>query len=190
MLLFLYTLVEPEDQYKIEYIYHTFHNDMIKLAKSNLKNVNSPNYNYDAEDIVQNAFVKISKYIKRIDIHASPIALKSYVFTIVANESRNYLKDQHYFESLDEYSESIQDVEDVPDDEVIPNGKVHEKYEMVVRVIREMDDRYGLTILYRYRDDMSVAEIAEFMGISEKTVYTRLTRGKKLLLEKLGMEVQ
>jgi DNA-directed RNA polymerase specialized sigma24 family protein len=53
-----------------------------------------------------------------------------------------------------------------------------------------MDDKYGMTILYRYRDNMSVAEIAEFMGISEKTVYTRLARGKILLSEKLNQEDQ
>jgi DNA-directed RNA polymerase specialized sigma24 family protein len=32
---------------------------------------------------------------------------------------------------------------------------------------------------------MTVKEIADMMGISAKTVYTRLARGKKLLLDSL-----
>lgn len=183
MLLFLYTLVDPEEKYKIEYIYHTFHDDMIRLAKSSLKNADVSNYDYDAEDIVQNAFIKISRYIKKIDIHRDPLVLRAYIFTIVSNEFNNFMKDRRYFESVDDYVETLQDF---PDEELIPDGKVQAMYKDVVRAIREMDDKYGVTILYRYRDDMSVAEIAELMGISEKTVYTRLSRGKVLLLEKLN----
>ena len=187
MLLFLYTLVDSEDKYKIEYIYHTFHDDMIRLAKSSLKNADVSNYDYDAEDIVQNAFIKISKYIKKIDMNRDPLALRAYIFTVVSNEFNNFMKDRHYFESIDDYAETLQDF---PDEELIPDGNVQAMYKDVVRIIREMDDKYGMTILYRYRDDMSVSEIAEFMGISEKTVYTRLVRGKILLLKKLNMEEQ
>ena len=187
MLLFLYTLVDSEDKYKIEYIYHTFHDDMIRLAKSSLKNADVSNYDYDAEDIVQNAFIKISKYIKKIDMNRDPLALRAYIFTIVSNEFNNFMKDRRYFECIDDY---VDDLQDIPDEELIPDGKIQAMYKDVVRIIREMDDKYGMTILYRYRDDMSVAEIAEFMGISEKTVYTRLARGKLLLLEKLNMEEQ
>ena len=187
MLLFLYTLVDPDDKYKIEYIYQTFHDDMIRLAKSKLKTANMSNYDYDAEDVVQNAFVKITKYIKKIDIHVNPVALRAYVFTIVSNEANSFMQEKKFYESIDDYAEVLQDR---PDEELIPDGKVQAEYQNIVRIIREMDDKYGLTILYRYGNEMSVAEIAEFMGISEKTVYTRLARGKKLLLEKLNMEEQ
>ena len=187
MLLFLYTLVDPEDHPKIEFIYRTYHDDMIRLAKAKLKRANVPNYETDAEDIVQNAFIKISKYIKKIDTNLNPLALRAYIFTIVSNEFNNFMSDRRYFESIDDY---VDDLQDIPDEELIPDGNVQAMYKDVVRIIREMDDKYGMTILYRYRDDMSVSEIAEFMGISEKTVYTRLVRGKILLLKKLNMEEQ
>ena len=187
MLLFLYTLVDPAEHYKIKYIHDTFHKDMIRLAKSNLKVANVPDYDHDAEDVVQNAFVKISTHIKKIDTTVDYVALRAYIFTIVSNECKNFLKDHIRFENIDDYAETLPDI---PDEEVIPDGKVQAKYKNVVRMIREMDDKYGMTILYRYRDNMSVAEIAEFMGISEKPVYTRLARGKILLSEKLNQEDQ
>ena len=48
-----------------------------------------------------------------------------------------------------------------------------------------MDEKYSITLMYRYSSSMSVKEIADLMGISEKTVYTRISRGKQKLLEML-----
>lgn len=96
MLLFLYTLVDPSDHYKIEYIYNTYHNDMIKLAKSKLKRLGHPNYDLDAEDAVQNAFVKITRYIKNVDISVNHNELKAYVLTTVANEVYNLKKEYKF----------------------------------------------------------------------------------------------
>ena len=49
-----------------------------------------------------------------------------------------------------------------------------------------MDEKYSIALLYHYCEDMSVKEIAELMGLPEQTVYTRLTRGKRILLDMMG----
>lgn len=179
VLLFLYTLVDPSDHYKIEYIYNTYHNDMIKLAKSKLKRLGHPNYDLDAEDAVQNAFVKITRYIKNVDISVNHNELKAYVLTTVANEVYNLKKEYKFCDDIDEYAEQLQD------DEFISSIQINERYEKVIQVIKKMDDRYSMTLLFRFRDDMSVSEISDYMGLPEKTVYTRLERGKRLLLKLL-----
>lgn len=179
VLVFLYTLVDPSDHYKIEYIFNTYHNDMIRLAKSKLKKSGHPNYDLDAEDAVQNAFVRITRYIKNIDISVNHNELKAYVLTIVSNEVYTLIKDYTFFDDIDEYAEQLQD------DEFISGLQINERYEKVVQAIKKMDDKYSMTLLFRFRDDMSVSEIARYMGLPEKTVYTRLERGKKLLLESL-----
>ena len=179
MLLFLYTLVDPSDHYKIEYIYNTYHNDMIKLAKSKLKRLGHPNYDLDAEDAVQNAFVKITRYIKNVDVSVNHNELKAYVLTTVANEVYNLKKEYKFCDDIDEYAEQLQD------DEFISSIQINERYEKVIQVIKKMDDRYSMTLLFRFRDDMSVSEISDYMGLPEKTVYTRLERGKRLLLKLL-----
>lgn len=176
MLVFLYTLADADDRYKIDYIYHTFHDDMVKLAKSKLKKSGFPNYELDAEDIVQNAFVKITKYIKKINIGVNHNELKAYVLTIVANEAYTYKTEYKFFDNIDDY------VDILHDDEFLSSLRINERYEQVVKTIYKMDDKYSMTLLYRFRDDMSVSELSQFMGLSEKTVYTRLERGKKMLL--------
>ncbi len=41
---------------------------------------------------------------------------------------------------------------------------------------------------FRYHDQMSVKEISDLLGITEKAVYARLERGKVMLLELLKKE--
>ena len=66
--------------------------------------------------------------------------------------------------------------------------RIIERYEKVVKAIEKLDEKYSLTLLYRYNENMSVGEIATLMGVPEKTVYTRLERGKKLLLQSINGE--
>ena len=58
----------------------------------------------------------------------------------------------------------------------------------IVEKIKQLDDRYSITLLLYYGEKMDVKKISELMGVVEKTVYTRLERGKKLLLEELSKE--
>ena len=182
MLIFLFSISDESDHFKIEYIYNTFHSDMVRLAKSKLKKAGMPNYDLDAEDAVQNAFIKITKYIKKININANNNELKAYLLTIVSNEVYNLKSEYTYYDDVDEYAEKIED------NEFISSININERYEKVVTIVKEMDDKYSMTLLYRVCDNMSVEEIAKFMGIPEKTVYTRLERGKRKILEQLEEE--
>ena len=66
MLLFLLSLSDESNYGKIEYIYNTYHDYMMKYAVSKLRSVNRANTFYDAEDAVQNTFMKIVKHIDNI----------------------------------------------------------------------------------------------------------------------------
>lgn len=179
MLLYLISLVEADDIPKIEYIYNKYHSDMICLAKFRLKNANIASYATEAEDVVQNAFVKISKNIKLIDLDVPEKALKAYIMSIVANESSNFLADYKYVESFDESHDELSE------SDFFERLCIRERYDEVTRMIEAMDEKYSIALLYRYHKGMTVKQIASLMGIPEKTVYTRLERGKKLLLKSL-----
>ena len=58
----------------------------------------------------------------------------------------------------------------------------------MVKAIETLDERYSTTLYMVYCQEMTVNEIAEMMGISTKTVYTRLARGRKLLLDTIKGE--
>ena len=176
MLLFLISLVDSEDVPKIEYIYRRHHEEMMRIVKERLKNAGIESYETDAEDVVQNAFLKICKYVKRIKFEVGETKLRAYVLSIAANESSDFISDYRRVESLGE------EHCDFSDKDFFASLSVKEDYERIVRAIGKLDEKYSLTLLYRYSNGMSVKDIASLMGISEKTVYSRLSRGKKLLL--------
>lgn len=179
MLSFLLSTNESNHS-KIIYLYNTYHDDMIKFAKYRLKKSGLPNYELDAEDVVQNAFVKISKYINSVNFDACEKEIKSYVLSVVANETKNMVNEYTYFDGIDSHAEELSD------EDFFERIRIKETYHRVIDQIKHMDEKYSITLLYYYCEDMSVKEISGLMGISEKTVYTRITRGKRLLLELLS----
>lgn len=182
MLSFLLSISEESNHSKIEYIYYTFHDDMIRFAMFRLRKFGLPNCEMDAEDAVQNAFVKITKYINAINTDVSKNELKSYVLSIVSHEVSNIVSDYVCFDDIDEHADNIRD------EDFFASMRIIERYEKVVKAIEKLDEKYSLTLLYRYNENMSVGEIATLMGVPEKTVYTRLERGKKLLLQSINGE--
>ncbi len=156
---------------------------MIRIAKSRLKQSGIPSYEVDAEDAVQNAFVKITKYISAINFDAPEKTIKSYVLSIVSNEVINIVSDYKYYDDIDEYTDILED------EDFIERINIKESYNEVVRIIKQMDEKYSTSLMYYFCYGMSVKEIAQMLGLSEKTIYTRLERGKLILLKTIK-EVQ
>lgn len=179
MLTFLLSISEESDHDKIVYLYNSFHDDMLGLAKSRLRTAGMANYETDAEDVVQNAFVKITKYIGRINFEMSEREIKSYVLSIVANETTNIMNDHVFFEDLDNH------VETVSEESFVKELLIRERYQEVMSAIEAMDEKYRTALLFRYGMEYEVKQMAELFEIPEKTVYTRIERGQKLLLQML-----
>ena len=55
----------------------------------------------------------------------------------------------------------------------------------VEKAVAKLPDKYRIPILLYYMEELSQAEIAAAMRISESAVKTRLHRAKKILREKL-----
>lgn len=184
MLAFLLMICDDDIKEKIEHIYKTYHRDMLRYAKGQLKKMNVPDYEAGAEDVVQNAFLKIIRYSERIRFDMGDDAVKSYVFAIVLNEAIN---------NANEYTATVNigDCFEVSmEDAFFEQLPIKEDYEKVIQAIQRLDDKYRYTLMLHYTHDMSVKEIAMLMGIPEKTVYTRLERGRTqllILLEKEGI---
>ena len=182
MLQFLLSIVDESDHDKIVYIYERFHNDMIRHARRQLFKANAADYLLKSEDVVQNAFVKISLYIKAINFSVSDKELKGYILSIVSHEVINELKDQEYFDDIDEC------LNVASDDDFVNDLMIQERYDEVVAAVERMDEKYRLALVYRFYKEFSIKEMAELFGVPEKTVYTRIKRAQRLLKEMLGEE--
>ena len=182
MLAFLLSLATEGEREKIEYLYNKYHNDMIRFARHRLKRFKALSSKSDAEDIVQNAFVKIVKYIDAIDLSRPEKQLKAYIFSIVVNETKNFIADNTAYSDIDTYSDVL------TDEHFFDKLQIEIRYNSVVEAIKQLDEKYSITLLLYYCEDMDVKMISETLGIAEKTVYTRLERGKRLVLEALSKE--
>ena len=87
-------------------------------------------------------------------------------------------------ETAETVSEDIESEEkEESEKEEAKEGSTEETVEAVVKEIKMLDEKYSITMLYRFFAGMSVKQISAFMGVPTKTVYTRLERGKRLLGE-------
>ena len=180
MLQFLLTLTNDEsDQSKIEYIYNKYHDHMMKYAISKLMSMGRQNYTYDAEDAVQNAFIKIVKNIHKFDFNRDEKSIKNYSFTILTNEIYTLTKFKDDFLELDESMfESSQHG-------ILEEICIKDEYDNVVQAIENLSEIYSSTLFLAYCKEMSTNEIAKFMSVSTQTVYARLKRAKLYLLDYL-----
>lgn len=177
MLTLLFALSDEEQHPKIKYIYDSFHREMLRFATARLFMSGRKSYRYDAEDAVQNAFIKIVHAIDEIDVTVSKKSLRSYVFSILTNEIFNILREKNNF------SEISEEFEDENSYNFIEELQIKDNYDRVVKAISRLDEIYSVTLSLIYVEEMTVSEAAAFMGVPEKTVYTRLERGRRRLLE-------
>ena len=179
MLQFLLTISDEPKRGKIEYIYKKLHDKMMIYAISSFQSFGRKNFLFDAEDAVQNTFMKIARVVDRIDFSRGEKSVKNYCFSILSNEISNILhQNEENFEKFEQFC-----LENEYD--FIEELELREKYNEVVRAISELDERYSTTLYLVFCEEMTVSEIADMMGISTYTVYTRIKRGKKLLLNSL-----
>lgn len=177
MLQFLLTVSDESQHSKIEHIYNRYHEDMMRFAISKFQSIGRNNYAYDAEDAVQNAFMKIVKYIDNIDLSRSEKEVKNYCFSILSNEICCILGDEEI------YCEDLSNVSIDSEFEFINNIDIKENYANLVKAIELLDDRYSSTLYLVFCKGLRVNEIAEMMGISPQTVYSRIRRGKIALAD-------
>jgi len=176
-------IVSDADRAKqIEYLYKAFHGDMIKLARDRLRRAGFPNYYYDAQDAVHNVFLKLARSGKSIDFSRNKKDIRLYMLKSTVNAVNDLMNDSIFVNNIDEYDGICNE------DEFFERLNVRERLDRVMKAIESLDDIYSITMLDYYKYQMDVKHIARSYGISEKAVYSRLNRGRVLLIKMLEAE--
>lgn len=176
MLSFLLALADESDRDRIEELYNKYHNDMLKYAITKFTEYGSDDAHCDAEDAVQNAFLRIVKYISNIDFTRTEKEIKCYVFSILVNQIHDITSRDDKTVALNENAISSTDFY-TPDQYAI----FQENYDILVKAIEDMNEIYSTTMFMSVVAELSIDKIAELTGVAKKTVYTRLERGRKIL---------
>ncbi len=138
------------------------------------------------DDMVQEIYMRIWKAIDSINLDDED-ATKGFVARVSVNTTINkYNKDKRISPNISEIDHDTlfaiaSDRVANPSDIVADDASVEYIYEK----IGELGDVYSDVMFYRYKFDMTPEEIANLTGLSIKTVYTKLSRGRELLKAKL-----
>lgn len=138
------------------------------------------------DDMVQEIFMRIWKAIDSINLDEED-ATKGFVARVAVNTTINkYNKDKRISPNVSEIDHDTlfaiaSDRAANPSDIVADDASVEYIYDK----IRELGDVYSDVMFYKYKFDMTPEEIATLTGLSIKTVYTKLSRGRELLKAKL-----
>ena len=138
----------------------------------------------EADDLYQDTFLKVYEMGEKLEITTNP---KSYLMGVTYNLYRNVKRKRSVRKRivgvcvpLDETAEQI------PEGQLTEDLMIsREECRIVREAVRKLPDKYRLPILLFYMEELSQAEIAALLNISESAVKTRVYRAKNILREKL-----
>lgn len=135
-----------------------------------------------SEDIVQNVFVKLWVYRKKID---SNIPIKRYLHKSVYNEFIDQYRKNKSVISLEE--KHLKAINTVIDNNSFDIEK------LMIRVndeIEKLPEKCKRVFILNKKEGLTHDEIAEYLQISIKTVEGHITRAFKILNQKLGKKIK
>ena len=140
-----------------------------------------------SEELAQDTFVAAWKSICEL---REPRLLRQWLCGIARNRIRNSVRQQkrdvlHGAARIDRDEVAVQSEAD-PVDETI----AQEEAAMMQRSLQTISETYRVPLILFYREQQSVANVAQLMGISEDAVKQRLARGRKQLRSEIASVVE
>lgn len=163
-----------------EYIFKEYHGMLVLFADKYIKDIDS------SRDIVQDVFEKFWDNSKSLDINVS---IKPYLFQAVKNRSLNYLRhigvvDKSY-DKLKGIAIESSGVLNFDDNDTFKTVLSNELKEKIDEILSDLPDKYSSVYKMSRFSALKNKEIAEVLGISEKTVEKHITKVTKIMREKL-----
>jgi len=136
-----------------------------------------------AEDIVQEVFLKVYRDIKRFSPDKG--SFKTWIFAIAVNltvdEYRRMRRRLRIFRPLKDEAFELPDKSHAPDEEVIEK----ERHSEIERALKMLPLEQRQVLMLKHLEGFKFKEIARILGIPEGTVKSRMARGLKRLREVL-----
>lgn len=139
----------------------------------------------EAEDLLQNVFVKAYKNLNSYDTSRK---FSSWIYRIAHNESVNYIKRKSLkkFISWETIVSTKDKLDSSSEEEGADKAWIRKEVSKEVNeAIGKLPFKYKQVLTLRYYSDQSYEEIAEIIGRPVNTVGTLINRAKKKLSEEL-----
>lgn len=123
----------------------------------------------DANDVTQDVLIQLYKTDKEFESEAH---IKNWLIKVTVNQCKMLFRSMRKkMEDISDYAETI--------------GFEDESYLDLFFAVMKLDKKYRVPLMLFYYEGYSTKEISSFLGISEKTISTRLFRAKAKLKEYL-----
>jgi len=165
-----------EDKQLFGILVNRYQNMIFRVALENLNDHES------AGDALQETFFKAYRNLHRLN---KPESFASWIYSITMNVCRNMKrKNRKNTISIDDIDErSLQQ----KTDKNIPLID-KEKYAVLKGIIKKLPKKHRQIIDLRYTEGFCCSKIANFLGISERSVVNRLYYARKLILKMIKKE--
>ena len=134
-----------------------------------------------AEDIVQEAFIRLARSLDRI---RDPSRIDAYLRSIVLNLARDH--NRRGLLSL-RHQMPANDLDPTGVEETITGNDDHR---LLIEALRTLPRRQRDCVALRYLLDLPVAEVADTLNISQNSVKTHLKRGPARLRTTTGLDYE
>jgi RNA polymerase sigma-70 factor (ECF subfamily) len=139
----------------------------------------------DAEDLVQETYLKAFRAADRFEPGTN---LRAWLFTILHNTARNRSRDRAR-DAVTFDSGTVERVADAPLDGVADTPETLLLRETLApelqAAIDELPDAFRQAVWLRDVEEFSYAEIAAMLDVPAGTVMSRISRGRRMLFERL-----
>jgi RNA polymerase sigma factor (sigma-70 family) len=140
-----------------------------------------------SEDLTQETFLAAWRHLNSLE---EPSKLRAWLCGIARHATANALRRQQREPS--QHAHPLDEVMDAPAPGPIPADRAisHEEEAILWRSLEEIPETYREPLILFYREDQSVERVAETLELSHDAVRQRLSRGRKLLEERVASFVE
>lgn len=131
----------------------------------------------DAEDILQESFIRLWKMREKLDEYESIEAL---AVKILKNLCVDKYRNKREFETLHKIGTLL-----TPQREHEQSIIEFEKYQELRKIIADLGEPYSTVLYLRAIESLDIKEISEIMNMKPNTVEVNLSRARKKIREKL-----
>jgi RNA polymerase sigma-70 factor (ECF subfamily) len=137
----------------------------------------------EADDVAQDALIQT---IRAIPSYRAEATFQTWFYRIIVNNCLGKLRKRRARERLSRLLNDLfrREPREVapPEQQTIQN----ESTDRIIGVINDLDLKYRLPIVLRYYQELPIAQIAEILNVSSRTVNTRLKLAHDMIRKSLG----
>jgi len=137
---------------------------------------NSPDH---ANDFLQELFMKI---VEKPDSYNPAYAFHTWLYSVANNMCKNEYRRRGTRQEYQDYKASNLEVDFLNETTIEPEQVI----EKIFQTLDQLGEEHRSAFLLRYREEFSIREVADILGLPEGTVKSRLFNARKILAEKLN----